>query len=60
MIWSVGGAFGVPGKLHPASLWMDISRREIGGTLKAGNSGFFHLRKRHRVGPPYLVDGENH
>jgi hypothetical protein len=35
MIWGVRRAFGVRGKLHPASLWLDISYGKASGTLKA-------------------------
>src|SRR6266487_1177523 len=48
MIWGTCHPFRVPGKLHTVSFWLDISRRETGGTLKAGNSDFFHLRECHR------------
>jgi hypothetical protein len=47
MIWGTRHPFRVPGKLHPVSLWLDISHGKTGGTFKAGNSGFFHLSEPH-------------
>src|SRR5713226_4983142 len=47
MIWRIRRAFGVRGKFHPASLWLDIPYGKTHWTLEARNSGFFHLSKCH-------------